>query len=214
MIKIRTSMLESVRKNPLAYGRLIAAGDDSVSGGSHGMFACMVDVARAVHLKKVNLRQAIRQLHSKFLRFKPNDANRIRQDRLVEQLVAYLRLVKKMGLEWVDGSRRIQWSITSDVVLTGLTPWVVADEKGYISFIMAEKSFEWKNQLRFPLYQKYISENTIECKVEEIRVGFYFADVNKFDLRTFKTNELKMAVDETGEVFKILYNEYEKRRSK
>src|SRR5690348_15958059 len=108
-IKVKASMLESVRKDPLAYGRLLAFGEDNTGGGSHGMFACMVDVARAVHLKKMTFRQAIRELHSKFLRFKETAENKSRQDRLIEQLVAYMRLCKEMDLEWIDGSRRIQW---------------------------------------------------------------------------------------------------------
>src|SRR5688500_17179129 len=137
-IRVKASMLESVRKDPLAYGRLLAVGDDNSGGGSHGMFACMVDVARAVHLKKLTLRQAIRELHTKFLRFKQTEENKARQDKLIEQFVAYLRLYKKMDIEWIDGSRRIQWGITNEVMLTGLTPWVVADQKGYISYFMSE----------------------------------------------------------------------------
>src|SRR5262245_38935171 len=141
IIKVKASMLEFARRDPLAYGRLLAFGGDNTGGGSHGMFACMVDVARAVHLKKMPFRQAIRELHSKFLRFRPTAENKERQDRLIEQLIAYVRLCKKMDLEWIDGSRRIQWTLTNNVMLTGLTPWVVADEKGYLSYLMAERAF-------------------------------------------------------------------------
>jgi hypothetical protein len=212
MITIKASILESIRKDPEAYGRLLAIGDGKSGGGSHGMFAYLVDTARAVHIGKFTLQQAVRELHSKFLRFKDSFENRERQERLIEQLVTYLKHYNKRGFEWHDGARRIQWGITSDVILTGLTPWVVSDKKIYHSYLMAEHTFNWQQQLRFPLFQQFLSNSTIECPPEEIQIGIYFADTNIFDMRSFNTKELKLAVDETGILFNSLYNEYQKRK--
>ena len=176
------------------------------------MFACMVDVARAIHLGKLTLRQGIRELHSKFLRFKESKDNLLKQRKLVEYLVRYIRQCHSKKFQWEDGARRIQWSITNDVMLTGLTPWVVKDEDGYISYFVAESEFEWKSQLRFPLYQQYLSENTIDCSTNEVRIGFYFCDTNKFDVKSFNKRELKLAVDETGDLFTTLFTEFKRRR--
>lgn len=212
MISVKASLLESIRTDPEAYGRLLASGNEKTSGGSHGMFACWVDVVRAIHTGKLSDRQAIRELHSKFLRFKDIPANKDRQERLIESMVAYLQQYKKFKYEWVDGSRRIQWGLTDNVMLTGLTPWVVQNEIGYVSYLMAEHTFDWRSQLRFPLYQQYLSKHTIECNPDELQIGFYFADKDRFDLTTFSKSALKLAVDETGVLFNTLYQEFEKKK--
>lgn len=212
MISVKASLLESVRTDPEAYGRLLASGNESTTGGSHGMFACWTDVIRAVHTGRLEEKQAVRELHAKFLRFQDTPSNKQRQERLVENLVSYLRHYKKRRYEWVDGARRIQWGLTVNVRLTGLTPWVVEHDEGYVSYLLAEHSFDWRSELRFPLYQLYLSQQTIECSPDQLQIGFYFADRDHFDLTAFSKTDLQLAVDETGDLFNTLFKEFEKKK--
>jgi hypothetical protein len=213
MIKVRASLLESVRLNPEAYGQLFATGGLNNKGGTHGMFQCFGEVARSVHVGELNMREAITALHTKFLSYRDIPANKQRQERLTEQLMAYIRLYRKMGFNWVDGPKRIQWPITKQVMLTGNTPWVVSNDEGYTSYMLAEKSFDWKSQLRFPLFQQYLASNTIDCPSTSITTGYYFADTNTFDLVNFGKSDMKLAIDETGKLFNSVYREYEKKKS-
>lgn len=60
MITIQCSKLESVRKNPQAYGQLIASGDGKKGGGSHGMFSCFQDIARLVHIGELDIKEGVK----------------------------------------------------------------------------------------------------------------------------------------------------------
>lgn len=212
MIRVTVSQLENARHNPAGFGQALAETDKAGGGGNRGMFTYMTDVIRLVHTGTLNRSDAVRELHTKFLRFNITRENKVKQDRLVEQMIRYLDLFEKNKFRFIDGTHRIHWDITTDVALTGLTPWVVKKGEEYFSYLLAEKTFDWRAQLRFPLYQQYLTEHTVECDSKALKIGLYLADSNRFDFKIFSVRELRMAVDEAGQIFTEMYREYKKRK--
>jgi len=211
-MKIRCSILETVRRNPVAYAEMLASGDGNTSGGSHGMFACFQDITRLIHLDEIDINQGVKELEKKFQRFNITPQYKAKQELLTSQLVKYCRLYEKQGFRFVDGWRNMTWGITADVSLTGRTPWVVANDSGYFSFILTEKPFEWSSELRFPLFQNYLCVNTIECDITDMNVGVYCLENNSFDFLSYTQIEIAEAVSETTGIFDKVYKEYNKRK--
>lgn len=212
MIRITCSALEIARKNPTAYGQNLADGSYKKGGGSHGMFSCVQDVARLVHLGDLSVAEAIKELHRKFLRFNDTSYNKKKQEWLVERFVIYCRRYDENKFLLADGQRLMKWDFSADVRLSGRTPWVMANEKGFYSFILGENRFDWKSELRFPLFQKYLADNTINCELSDINVGIYSLTDAEFQFKNFTAAEILTAINEAGAILNSVFKEYKKRK--
>lgn len=208
MIRIQCSMLEQVRRNPLAYGQLLAANDKRNGGGTHGMFAYWQDVVKQVHLGEMDISKGLKVLKSKFLLFDENSRNQKKQEFLIEQFIKYCRLYDKMKFEFITSKKQIKWPLSSQTMLTGLTPWVVKDSKSFYSFFPLEQHIHWKQELKYPLLQEYLSKNVIECPTNELHVGIYCLQTTSFDFKAFSSSEIKNAIGETKGIFQVVENGY------
>lgn len=209
MLKIRCSILEDVRNNPVAYAQLLALDDPKNGGGTHGMFAYWQDVAKLLHTNDLkSTSEAIKELQNKFMRFDDTIRNKAKQDKLLEQFVRYCKQYEKNAFAFVDTRRQMKWPIHANVMLTGLTPWVVYNDSGYYSYIVVEKSFDWQNELRFPLLQQYLVDNKIDCDISEMNIGIYCLETNRFEFKSYEKRELKEAVRQTTSIFDDVYAEY------
>ncbi len=210
MIKIPCSILEQVRRNPSAHAQFLATGDKPKTGGSRGMFAYFKDVVKLVHTKEFTVSEGIKELENKFARFDDTLKNKNKQNKLFDDFVEYCNAYNKMGFEFADTKHQIKWDLLPTVRLTGHTPWVVYDDSYYYAYFIVEQSFDWQSELRFPLIQSYLSNNTIECKESEMKVGIYSLDTNSFDLKSFSSKELKGVITETTNIFQNVIDEYNK----
>lgn len=208
MIKIPCSMLEQVRLAPTAYAQMIAKSDKPKSGGSHGMFAYWQDVAKLVHTDELTLPEALKELQNKFIRFDDNLRNRSKQSSLLEKLPKYIAQYEKHKFQFIDTKHKMKWDIAEGVRLTGLTPWVVKNQEGYFSYIFTDATLDWRDQLRFPLIQQYLTGNNIDCDITEMYVGIYCLETNSFDFKSYSSKEIKMWVSEAGNIFQTVLKEY------
>lgn len=213
MITIRCTQLEQVKQNPQLYAESVLNGKVS-TGGSHGMLACMKDIVKTVHTHERSIEQAVIDLQNKFVRFVNTSENKSRQDRLVEQMISYNRAYEKMGFEMIDGHRQIKWEIVPGVAkLSGFTPWVVENDKGSLfAYFIAEKHFDWKSELRFPLYQSYMSENTLKCDIKDLWVGIFNLSANKFDFENFTPKKIIQVINETSDIMDKVVIEFQKKK--
>jgi hypothetical protein len=214
MIKIRCTSLEDVRKNPAAYAQLLISDNAKISGGTHGMFAYWQDVAKLVHLQKLTPTEGIKELQQKFMRFDDTPRNKSKQDHLMEQFVKYCKQYDKNEFAFVDGKRQMKWELYAGVMLTGLTPLVVHNDDGYYSYLITEKPFEWKEQLRFPLMQQYLADYNIDCDVSEMHVGIYCLATGKFEFKIYSGIELSNTIITVSEIFKNVQHQLEKFKAK
>lgn len=208
MIKIPCSILEQVRKNPMAHAQFLATGDKPKTGGTHGMFAYFKDVVKQVHTKEFTVSEGIKELENKFARFDDTLKNKNKQNKLFDGFVEYCKAYEKMGFELADTKHQMKWDLLPTVRLTGHTPWVVYDDTYYYAYFIVEQPFDWQTELRFPLIQSYISNNTIECNESEMKVGIYSLSNGSFDLKSFSTKEIKGVIIETTNVFRNVHEEY------
>lgn len=122
MISIRCAELEIIRKNPTAYGQQMAVSAQPSKGGSHGMLACVKEVAKTFHDGERTLNQAISDLHKKFLRYADTHENGKRQEDYISKLVSYNAQFMDKGFNIVHGHKKMKWAITpgSQVIRPGL----------------------------------------------------------------------------------------------
>ncbi|MBL7743134.1 MAG: hypothetical protein JNN00_06615 [Chitinophagaceae bacterium] len=210
MINIRCSLLEAIRVNPTAYGQLLATSDYNNGGGSHGMLAYLHDIARLVHLGELLPTEGVKELYNKFHRFSNTPLNKKRQEKLVSQFLNYCKRFDENEFVFVGGSKLIKWEFSREARLTGRTPWVVANENAYFSYILVENDYDWKDELRFPIFQQYLADKIIECGTDEIKVGIYSLSRDQFEFKTYSEIELKEAILETGQIFSKVLKEYNK----
>lgn len=209
MISIRCSELEVVRSNPAAFGQLLAS-NTHIGGGSHGMLACVQDVARLVHLGEMDPQEGIKELYNKFERFRTHEVNKARQEKLVAGFVSYCKQFDQREFVFIEGARLIKWDYTPEFRLSGRTPWVVANEEAYYGYFIVSNEQEWLSQLKYPLIQQYLSQQIINCSPEEVHVGIYSMAGDRFEFNCFSADEIAAAVEELGELFNRVQREYSK----
>ena len=210
MIKISCSILEDVRKAPDLHARSIATLDKPKTNGTYGMFACWRDTVIKVHEGSLTLIEAIKELENKFIRFDDNVKNKSKQNYLLDALPRYISEYKKQKFELVDSKHQMKWDIIEGVRLTGLTPWVVFNGKDYFAYLLTETELDWKNQLRFPLFQQYLIDHHIDCELQEMNVGTYCLETRQFEFTNYSKKEISSWVDETSKIFQTVLREYHK----
>lgn len=183
------------------YAQVLASNNVLSKGGTHGMLAYWQDVSLKVHLGDLNINQGIKELQRTFMNFDENIKNLKKQDFLQDSFIKYHTQFDKKGFKFLDTKRRIKWNITSSGLLTGLTPWVIKNNDKYYSYFFSEQPFDWDSQLKFPLIQEYLAENNVECDINQMNVGIYCLSNDRFSFRSFSQKELRLAVDETIEIF-------------
>lgn len=212
MITIRCTQLEQVRQNPLLYAESLLNGYQN-KGGTHGMFAYMKDVVRTIHTHEKDINQAVTDLQNKFIRFVSNAENKIKQERLIEQMISYNQVYNQMGFEMTDGHRQMKWDIVPDARLSGHTPWVVQNEEGELfAYFIVEKYFDWTSELRFPLYQSYMSTNTLKCDIDDLQVGIFDLSANRFEFENFGSEKIAEVIDETSNIVGKVVTEFQKKK--
>lgn len=211
MIVIRCSNLENIRRNPTAYGQLLASGEIGNPGGTYGMFSCFQEVARQVHLGECDATEAIKELYKKFLRFNDTTRNNERQKYLIDEFAKYCNVFDKNEFVMIEGVKLIKWNFSGEARLTGRTPWVVARDGEYFCYFLIEKDARWQSELRFPLYQKYLAEKVLNCKGSKVNVGVYSLSKRDFEFKCYSTKEADFAIEELKSIFKIIQREIKKK---
>lgn len=208
MISISCSSLETARINPKAIAqRLLSKGG---SQGSRGMFANWQDHIRSIHSKNIDPSAAFLNLQQSFLKFATNQANTTKQDYLLDHFYPYLEKFEKSGFSYLESKCRMKWYLVTDGKLGGELPYVVKHKSGFAAYYFAERNFNWKGELRFPLIQRYLSANNLGCEDKDIQVGIYCLEQDSFQLENFKSDDVEIAIEEAKGIFFKVIEEYNK----
>lgn len=208
MLNVRNSALEDARLYPEQYVQSLLIGG---ARRNIGMFSRMQNVIVKVHAGALTVSDARKQIESQFLLYETWKYNKTKQDRLLASFDNYFASFDKMKLQFVDSKHQMKWQLHANVSLSGLTPIVVANNSGYYSYIFTEQPIdEWKKQLRFPLIQQYLANNTIGCDATEVNVGVFCASSGTFEFKSFSKREIAVALKETAEVFNTVDKTYSK----
>jgi hypothetical protein len=212
MISISCSNLERARKNHTLYAELLSDGDKLQRGGTFGMFAHWQETAKKLHSGELGLNNSLKHFHSSFDRFADTQRNRDKQSWLMEEFAVYARRHKLEKLDFHEPRHQIRWALTGQVQLTGLTPWVFKREDLYYAYFCHEKAVDWESELKYPLLQRYMANNIVHCRLNELYMGVYCLEKGKFEFRRYTPLEVKTAVDEASGLFINIYTEYSRLR--
>lgn len=210
MLNIRCSTLEQVRNNPVLFAQSLI--EDIKTTASFGMFGYWQSAIRQMHIDSLSVSETIKNLQNSFLRFKDTPVNRARQEHLIRSLVAYEKEFRKYKFEFKEGAHRIKWDIHTEVRLTGNTPWILSNGEEFYSFIPIEMNIYWRDQLRFPLLQNYIASEILDCEIQNLSMGVFNLNSNKFEFKCYTDSEIEDSIYETGGIFQRIYEEYSRGR--
>ena len=212
MISISCSNLERARKNYTLYAEFLIDSVNLQRRGSYGMFSYWQETAKKFHTGEFNLNDALRHLQSSFARFADTERNRDKQTFLLEELARYVTKCKSEKLVYYEPVHLFKWGLTPQVQFTGKTPWVFKNEQGYFAYFCQEKELIWKDELRFPLLQKYMSQNILRRRLSELQIGVYFLETRAYDFKRYSPLEVRNAVQEATQLFTNVYEEYSRLR--
>jgi hypothetical protein len=207
MITVRCSILESIRNAPRHYGELLASGN-LTTGGGHGMLDSVKTVLKEMLEKELSVSQAIKKIEQKFSIFRPTRENRERQAALLKGFVVFCDYLKKMNLVFVKGIKLMKWDFTKDVRLTGQTPWIFKNEEGFFAVSFSEKTIPWQGQLKFPLLQSYLADQTIKCGLNEMNMGVFCFQTGKLEVTSFKEEDIDSCFAQTETILIEVYKGY------
>jgi hypothetical protein len=212
MITVSCKDLQQVKADPALYAaNLISKGNEQQ--GQHGMFAQWKTIARELHVKELSISDALNKLSLLYSMWNINPRNAVRSDFFHEALVQYEKLFNKKGWTLLEGNHRMKWPLHQQVTLGGYTPWVASKGESYFSYLFTEKSFDWKEELRFPLIQHYLATKILDCDMKDLQIGVYSLADHSFNLKNFSPREIALARNETRRIFTRFNNEYIKRKS-
>jgi hypothetical protein len=208
MIRVPCSQLEDVRKNPIIFAQKLS--EDKAPGGSRGMFADWQTVIKEVHLKDISLGDAINSLQQKFLRFNITKDNLRKQEFLLDRLQPYCEEFNSLKYKYLGSGNHIKWKLIPNVMLTGLIPFTASLDNDFMAYFIVEKPISWKSQLKFPLLQYYLANNYFKCGLENLKIGTYCLETNRFDLKNYNQEEIEDAILETTDLFTRISDEYDR----
>jgi hypothetical protein len=209
MIRVQCSKLEEIRKNPSLFVQKLIF-EESTNGGSIGMFKRWQNKVKAIHSTELDIPGAIKKLQQEFLNYSDNAKNRKKQEFLLDRLYSYLEEFKTKGFIYKSAEKRIFWDIIEDVALTGNSPVLVSKEDGskHFAYYFTEAPSSWQQELKYPLLQKYLSEEYFKCNLGDLQVGVYCLQTNKFELQCFSTEDVNAAILEAQTLFNGIYRDY------
>lgn len=206
MISISCSALETARINPKAIAHQMLS--KTGSQGSRGMFTSWQDHVRSIHKRNIEPSVALLNLQQSFLKFADNLSNRKKQENLVDHFYPYVDKFQKAGYTYLEAKRRMKWFILEESKLGGELPYIVKCNDRFAAYYFAEKNFNWKTELRFPLIQRYLSANHLGCEEKELKVGIYCLEQDEFQLINYSKEDVQVAIDETKEIFHKVIDAY------
>lgn len=210
MIRVSISNLEYVRNYPEQFAKSLLT-KPPIQGGGVGMFGQFKNAIYKVHNGDLNITDARNLLLNQYSVYKVSRENKAKQDNLISGYENYFPLLEELGLSYADGMHQIKWSsLHSNVLLSGLTPIVLTDNKEYYCHFYTEHPIDWESELKFPMVQEYIANSTLGCDSQTLNIGLYCLSDSMFFFRKYSKKEIKGAVTETSSLFGKVDTEYTK----
>lgn len=197
-LTISCTSLEEVRTNLDKYVSFILSGKKQIR--RTGMLSQFNKAIEYTVNGTISIEEAKKRLQIQYSEYANNAKNRRRISYYLQAFDSFFKEYNKLQLAFIDGHRHIKFPITGSITLTGYTPILLHNEKGYFGYIVSEEPINWQSQLRFPIYQSYLATNTLNCDIKEMYVGIYCIKSGKFEFKSFTKREIDNVVLETTDV--------------
>jgi hypothetical protein len=201
-MKIPHKELERVRRNPGIYrGVNLGASHPFSSYPTASMFR----LALMEYHKSNLISEAISYFETSFdAHRKETKANKKTKDEFITYLMLYDESYNDLGVSTFKAFPRIAVPLNREVLSSGEVLRIdIIPQGGYSTYILEKESREWRNELRMPLIQSFLS-NELNCHPGEIRVGMYFYQSGAHSSTTYTSKEIRRAVEEASEIADIL----------
>lgn len=201
-MKIPHKELERVRRNPTIY-----RGVNFGLGHAFSRYptASMFRLALMEYHKSNLIAAAISYFETSFdAHRKETKANEETRDEFINYLTRYDESYNDLGVSTFKAFARIAIPLNRQVLLSGEVLRIdIIPQGGYSTYILEKESREWRNELRMPLIQGFLS-NELNCRPGEMRVGMYFYQSGIHLSTTYASKEIRRAVEEASEIADIL----------
>lgn len=197
-MKIKHKNLESVRTDPSNAKILLS---ENYPGGKN-MTRCW-DRAISVYHKEHSLDKAILYLQGQCLNFADNKKNRDKTENLILKLIAYDKSYIQLKYSPHKVLGRLNMDIKYNNYLSGEIYRVDETSDGYAITLMLREDRIWKNELRFPLLQRFYSDK-FKCPTNKIKIGVYNYEKGIHDYTTYDQSTLNNAWEEMIKISQLV----------
>lgn len=184
--------LEAARSDPRAWAR----SSDTPEPRRYSRYGLLLNSITCYHRSR-DLDEAMRYLRDGYVRnFKRPEFLDMLENRLSTYVEDYLALDGATVLWRV----RVSHEIASDLELRGEIPRVDLRTDGkYAAWLFSQEPTEWRNQLRMPLIQEFVSE-LYAVHLSDVTVGFYCFALRSYESACYGGAALRRARQGAAEI--------------
>lgn len=201
--KFSISKLEVARSNPRGFG--VHLRDDTEEPfNNRPKSVRWLDAVTTYH-RNSSLSEAVNYLENSFSNRKQNKKNIAEVETLVSSLYSYVSEHSNLNYNYFSHKHKMEIHLSEKLKMTGWI-WIInKTSNGYSGYVIVNDvdSFNWQNQLRFPLIQNYIAKYIFKCHTDEVEVGI----VNYYEGKHHKVSYTKKDIKEAKKELKFLGSE-------
>jgi hypothetical protein len=196
MKKFSLTQLETARKNPLSFGKLLTNESTQKNFSRKSKYADWKNAIYKYH-KTNNLNDSLDYFEAMYNKhFESKYKKNIDDFELYSRAIhTYVIEHNKRNFVCVESRKNVLIELVKEKLsLSGQVPIInLNDDLGYSIFFFSKESTGWETELRFPIIQDYFATNVYGVEVSEIEVGIYSIGVGKHFQQTFSLKEIKSA---------------------
>jgi len=182
MNKLSIAKLETARKNPKEFAKSLLKASDQSGFGYPKSLRWLNAICNWHEGHKEA--DAVKELEKAFSKRKDTPKNRAEVEDLVTALESYFKEFNRRGFHLVKSRERIQFEINKILQLSGQIPLLhMKPDRGFAAYFITDNSDQtWKEELRFPIVQRYLANDLLGCDAKDIDVGivdYYTGEISE-----------------------------------
>lgn len=200
MKKFSITHLEEARRNPSLFAKSLLNPKVNSSGFfGRAKFIRWQDAINEFH-RTNDIIKAYDYLEKSFSHYSSNPKNRVDYNMYLDSLEAYYKQYQKNGYVFLK-SETLKITLNDKVLISGRVPLTFMKMAGGFSvFFFSKVTQGWDCELRFPIIQDHFAKNVYGIDSENVDVGIYSIEDNRFISKTFDHVEITGASIELKQI--------------
>jgi hypothetical protein len=200
MTKFSLTKLENARNHPIEFARSLK---NKESPFRNSKYLALQNAVLFYHKIK-DKDKALVYFMEKLNKFSFQKKKREKDEYLIN-LHRYIHEYQNSGYSFIESRKRINLKIASNIFITGQIPIIyLKPNLGYCVLFFIQKFSIWDKELRFPIVQDYFSTQEYKCNINEIDVGVYCFETNKYHTKSFSRPTIDSAITELNRIGRIM----------
>jgi len=193
MTKFSITKLEEARANPIAFAKLLAKGEAQTRGFAYPKSLRWLNAVNAFH-KSGKIADAYLSIDQAFGGRRETAQNRRELEAFYNALAAYETYLGQEGLHRLNSREKIDLELNRKLGMSGIIPLVFMKAAGgYAAYFISKVNLDWRNELKYPIIQTYLSERVFNTDPQSTEVGYIDFLTGEFHGECFSKTELKNA---------------------